>query len=74
MRQGGRPPGSVGSGKSVPCPWPELLTHTARGGAECTRASDGPPLAAGTLHNRGANPSRCGTAPRARLAASIPRD
>ena len=64
----------MGSGRSVPGPWPEWLTHIAKGGADSTRASDWPPLAAGTLHHRGADPSHCGTAPRARLATSIPGD
>ena len=74
MRQGGRLPGSVGSGRSVHGTSPEWLTHIAMGRADSTRASDWPPLAVGTLHHRGANPSGCGTAPRARLAASIPGD
>ena len=71
MRQGGRLPGSVGSGGSVHGPLPDWLTPMARGGAESTGASDWPPLSVRNLHHRDANPSRCGTAPRARLAASI---
>ena len=46
MRQGYRLPGSAGSGRSVPGPWPEWLTFKARGGADSTRASRWPPLAA----------------------------
>ena len=74
MRQVGRLSGSVSNGRSVPGPWPGWLTHISRGGAESKKANDWPPLAAGTMHHTGANLSRCGTAPRARLATSIPAD
>ena len=71
IRRGCRLPSSEGSGRNMPGQWPEWLTHITRGRADSTGASDWPPLAAGTLHPRGANQSRCGNASCARLAARL---
>ena len=74
MTQGGRLPGSAGSWRSVPDLWPEWLTHIEMGVSDSMNASDWLPLTTKTLHHRRANPFCCGTAPRSRLAASIPGD
>ncbi len=62
------------AGGNVHGPLPDWVTPMARCGADSTGASYWPPLSVRNLHHRDGNPSRCGIAPRARLAASIPGD